>query len=58
MWAKLVGPEAIWGVRAGETGFAPAWTDRFDMEWSKRNILFLVMPCFQRRPSTNTRNKL
>lgn len=20
MWAKLVGPEAIWGVRAGETG--------------------------------------
>lgn len=20
MWAKLVGPEAIWAVRAGETG--------------------------------------
>lgn len=55
MWAKLVGPEAIWGGTGGrDGGFAPAWTDRFDMKWSKRNILFLVMPCFQRRPSTNT----
>lgn len=49
MWARLVGPEAIWGHGREGRGVAPAWTD---MGWSRKNVLFLLLCPVSTRPPT------